>query len=247
MRMRSKILSVSVAMVLLLVCSTAAFPGGGGVSGGATEVTQLANKAQLIEQLREEVEQKLELIKQYQNMLQNTLQLPQNIWNDVTGQFEELYGILEQAKSLTFGAAFDHEKCEAENPGYREDTGGLNYSEIYKDRVEDWQQYWEATLLANNMAAEEIKDSQGLIKQLNEAAKSSEGQHQALQAGNQIMVYQAQQLSQIHASILRQIDAQAEFAMNEQQERTDEEEAMGKAIGEWQQGSKPDNLRKRGF
>jgi|GEM_PF-4204904 len=230
------ILSLMLAVLAVTVCYGG---GGGGVTGGATEMTQLANKSQLIEQVRQAVKQTQHLLEQYQNMLQNTQQLPQNIWKDITGELTVLQNLLSSAKSLTFGASLDHEKYTKQHPGYRESDKTQDYSQLYKDRMDYWQKYWEAVFKANQMTVETIKDQQSLIQQLNEAAKSSVGQHQALQAANQIAIYMAQQLSELRMDMQRQMDSQAEFAMNEQQERVDEQAAMEAAIGTWETGSSP--------
>lgn len=232
---------VGFALIIVLLVSSACFGGGGGgvVKGGATEMTQLANKAQLVEQVRQAVQQTQQLISQYQNMLQNTLQLPQNIWNDITGELSGLQNLLSSAQSLSFGAVLDHEKFTLVHPGYRDSGSTQNYAQLYKDRMGAWQKYWEAAMKANNMSVESIKNSQSLIKLLNDAAKSSEGQHQALQAANQISIYMAQQLSELRMDMQRQIDTQAKYALNEQQERADEQAAYETAIGTWQKQTAP--------
>jgi P-type conjugative transfer protein TrbJ len=227
------------AMAVLLVLSLsvlgdcpAVFAGGGGLSGGALESTQLLNKAELIKQVSEAVKQTQELILQYENMLLNTLQLPMSIWNDVTGTLSELQNLLNSAKSLTFGAALDFEKFTQQHPGFRtslEDE--TDFSKEYKKRIDNWQKYQEGVLKANQVAVESVKDNASLIKQLHEASKSSEGQMQALQAGNQIASFMAQELDALRLDLARQIDLQSEWAQNEQQERTDETAAFEAALG----------------
>jgi P-type conjugative transfer protein TrbJ len=221
------ILSLSV-----LLNAPAVFAGGGGMTGGALETTQLLNKAELVKQVAEAVKQTQELILQYENMLQNTLQLPMSIWNDVTGAMSELQNLLNSAKSLTFGAALDFEKFTKQHPGFRTSLeDGMDFSKEYKKRIGNWQEYQEGVLKANQIAVEDVKDNAALIKRLHEASKSSVGQMQALQAGNQIAAFMAQELDALRLDMARQIDLHSEWAQNEQQERTDETAAFEKALG----------------
>jgi P-type conjugative transfer protein TrbJ len=165
-------------------------------------------------------------------MLLNTLQLPVSIWNDVTGTLSELQNLLDSAKSLTFGAALDFEKFIQQHPGFRLSLDdGSDFSKEYKKRIDKWQEYQEGALKANRVAVESVKDNASLIKRLHEASKSSEGQMQALQAGNQIAAFMAQELDALRLDIARQIDLQSEWAQNEQQERTDETAAFEMALG----------------
>lgn len=242
---------LTVFIMLFLALPTCALAGGGGgMSGGALEMTQLENKAQLIDQLREQVQQTQQLIQQYQNMIQNTLALPENIWKDASGQLEKLRNLMESAGSLSFGVGFDLEKFIFKHPGYTEehkDEKGspMTDPEAYKSRVDSWEAYWRANAEANNLSWENVQDRAGLIEELNNAAKSSEGQHQALQAGNQIATFMAQELSDLHADTVRMADSIREFAQNEQQERTDEQAAYEKAIGTWKAPSQGKDRRKR--
>jgi P-type conjugative transfer protein TrbJ len=227
-----KIFTILLIFSILLFGSKDIVLAGGGMTGGALETTQLLNKAELIKQVAEAVKQTQELILQYENMLLNTLQLPMSIWNDVTGTLSELQNLLASVKSLTFGAALDFEKFIQQHPGFRKTLEeGMDFSKEYKKRIDKWQEYQEGVLKANQIAVESVKDNAALIKQLHEASKSSEGQMQALQAGNQIAAFMAQELDALRLDMARQIDLQSEWAQNEQQERTDEQAAFEMALG----------------
>lgn len=228
-------------VVSLVIFSTAAQAGGGGLGVGATEYTQLDNKLQLIKQVQEAVQQTVTLIDQYKNMLLNTLSLPETIWKDATKDIVKLRNLLNSAESLTYGAAFDDEKFQAKFPGFCDSTQ-KNYAAYYKTLVENWQQYIRAALEVNHLEAKKIMDDQAFIEELKKAAESSQGQHQALQAGNQIGIYMAQQLSQLRMDMQRQIELQAEYAGTVQQSSTDAHTAAKEAIGEWKELSKPQNF-----
>ena len=88
----------------------------GSATGAATEWTQLANNAQLIDllkssglqvdnqltqitQLAEQIQNQLKI---YENMLQNTAQLPDHIWGQVESDLNRLRSIVDQGHSISF-------------------------------------------------------------------------------------------------------------------------------------------------
>ena len=225
---RRVFLMIFLMMGLLI---TPAYAGGGALTGGSTEITQLANKAQLIKSLAEQVAQTKKMIDQYLNMLQNTIQLPAKVWADATNQLNSLKSIVQKGSALSFAAAMDETLFKKLHPGYKAPE---KFVENYKERVNNWTQYYKNVLKANGVRYDELEKEKNLVEQMKSLAGNTEGQHQALQAGNMIAAHMVEQLRQLRADMLRQIDAQAQFAENEQQERTEEIAAIEKAIGTWQ-------------
>jgi hypothetical protein len=88
----------------------------GGVTGEATEFTQLANNAELIKllessgtQIENQVKQISQLAEQiqnqlniYSNMLQNTARLPSQIWGQVEGDLKKLQSVVSQGQGIAF-------------------------------------------------------------------------------------------------------------------------------------------------
>jgi type IV secretion system protein TrbJ len=107
----------SIALVGALATFGAPSPGlAGSATGVATEWTQLANNAQLIDllkssglqvenqitqitQLAEQIQNQLKI---YQNMLQNTARLPQHIWGQVEDDLNQLRDIVNRARASRF-------------------------------------------------------------------------------------------------------------------------------------------------
>ena len=96
---------VASALAFALPASASA----GGVTGEATEWTQLANNTELIslvgksaEQVNNQITQISQLAEQiqnqiniYNNMLQNTAQLPNHIWGQVESDLKSLQNVVE--------------------------------------------------------------------------------------------------------------------------------------------------------
>lgn len=228
------VLFLNIALFLLVGNTNYAYAGGGGPSVSALESTQLANKAQLVKQVAEAIKQTEAQLKQFQNMLLNTAKLDSSTWKDASKEVERLRNLLKSAESLTFSLSFDAEKYDTRYPGYRS-IAGIDYPAFYKERAADWTKYYKAAMEVNHLEAKQIFEDQAFLKALHDASNSAVGQNQMLQAGNQIAVYMAQQMSQLRLDVSRQIESQNNFMMNSKQDETDEQAAMEAAIGTWKE------------
>lgn len=211
------------------------FAGGGGPAG-ALESTQLVNKAQLIKQVAEAVEQTVTQIKQYENMLLNTLKLGKATWADATKDLVKLRNLLQSAESLTFALSFDSEKFDTRYPGYRS-ISDIDYPTFYKNKTADWQSYYRAAMEANHLEAKRILDEQAFLNELHNAANNAVGQNQMIQAANQIAVYMAQQMTQLRLDLHRQIESQSTYMLDHKQNEVDEQVAWEEAVGTWRKPS----------
>lgn len=91
-------------LTLALCLATVSLPArasGGGLGGGATEATQLANNAELVASYAKHAESVMVQINQYMTMLQNLQQLPAAALRDALGTgVGELAGQMQQYLSL---------------------------------------------------------------------------------------------------------------------------------------------------
>jgi len=107
---------VRLAAVVVL-CSVSSAPVHAGAAAGiATEWTQLLNNSELVglvaqssQQIEQQVQQIAQLsqqiqnqIKIYENMRQNTAQLPSHIWGRVESDLSRLRGIVRQGQGIAF-------------------------------------------------------------------------------------------------------------------------------------------------
>ncbi|MDR1978537.1 MAG: hypothetical protein LBQ42_07370, partial [Synergistaceae bacterium] len=73
---------------------------GGGLSGGATEFTQLANNAELITQVGQLAESLQHEIQMIMDMIQNTLGLPQRLIGQVTGAIQNVMNVYNKVQGI---------------------------------------------------------------------------------------------------------------------------------------------------
>jgi P-type conjugative transfer protein TrbJ len=103
-----------VAVILGVPAAPPAFAGS--ATGGATEFTQVLNNGELVSlvgqsttQINNQIQQISQLatqiqnqLKIYQNMLQNTAQLPSHVWGQVEGDLKQLQSVVNQGQGIAF-------------------------------------------------------------------------------------------------------------------------------------------------
>lgn len=80
-----------------------AFAGGGGLTGGATEITQLLNHTELIASVAQEAQVVTNTLNQYATMIQNLKQIPQQLIGTVTMPWRQLSATYSNLSSAVSG------------------------------------------------------------------------------------------------------------------------------------------------
>jgi hypothetical protein len=142
------------------------------------------------------------------------------VWKDITAEVAAVYAALQAADSL-FSV-----------PGYRTPQEGqtFRFSELYKNRVGQWQTYALAAITANNTQTSDAISVQTTIKSLHDASLAAAGYRQFLQSRHQTANFMNQEISKLRTDIQRQIDAETRIALNERQERADWQAAFEQAV-----------------
>ena len=181
-----------------------AYAGGGAMSGGALETTQLANNSELgailgqeVEQISNQVKQITNQLNQYNEMLKQGLKLPTSFINDVTSQMQSLRTAVRQTVGLyqSYGRFADSLERMLDAPL----SGNALDNAITRSR--------QATATLNaiaNKIDETIRQSErdnDVISQLHDRSANAVGMMQALQAGNEISVATAQEINKLRQDI----------------------------------------------
>ena len=95
--MMKKTALVLAVLYLSGLCVTSGLAGGG-MSGGATEFTQIANNGELITQVGQLAEQIQKQIQMVEDMIFNTLDLPMKLAGDVTGMINTVMGVYNETQ-----------------------------------------------------------------------------------------------------------------------------------------------------
>lgn len=202
--------------------------------GDATEWTQLLNNAQLIgiagqsaEQVQNQLTQINQLAQQiqnqiqiYENMLQNTLQLPNHIWGQVESDFAQLQSLVNQGQGIAFSMGNLDDVLKQRFKSFGEFRTGLANGEDFSSSYQQWsdtnRDTIASTLHAAGLTSDQFATEEATMAQLRSMSESSVGQMQALQVAHQIAAQQVEQTQKLRALVSQQTTMMATWYQSEQ-------------------------------
>mgnify|MGYP003651163008 CR=1 FL=1 len=223
------------AGIILTVPVTPAYAGA--ATGAATEWTQLANNAQLVELLRSsglQVDNQLTQIAQlaehlqnqlkiYENMLQNTARLPDQIWGRVERDLDQLREVVEQGQGIAFSLGNADEILQQRFKSYADLGGKLPLGQSFSSTYQSWsdtnRETIGSTLKAASLTAEQFDSEEATMGQLRALSQSSDGQMKALQVGHQIAAQQVSQMQKLRGLVSQQMAMMGTWLQSEQSDK----------------------------
>jgi P-type conjugative transfer protein TrbJ len=239
--MKQIFLLIAVFYVFFLLTGTAR--AGGGLTGGATEFTQIANNSELLTQVSQLAEQIEQQIQMAQDMIHNTLNLPGKLMGNVTGMFNTVMnaynraqGILNRLSNLDeeFYNKFYSSVSDLTNPS----SWVKNYSAEYFKLSEGMEKEAQRTAESLKVSADDITDSGELLEKLAENASSAEGRNAILQASNEFLGFIGGELVKTRTLLAEQMKSYLDYA---ERRRTLEDAAadvLKRDIENWQSPEK---------
>lgn len=230
-------LEVARAASLVALVLPLSFPGvaaAGGVTGQATEWTQLANNAELIslvgqssEQIQNQITQITQLAEQiqnqiriYENMLQNTAQLPNHIWGQVERDLARLQSIVAQGQGVAFSMGNIDDVLKQRFQSFAEFETGLVTGEDFSSSYRTWsdtnRDTIAGTLRAASLTAEQFASEESTMSSLRSLSESADGQMKALQVGHQIAGQQVAQMQKLRGLVSQQTTMMGTWYQSEQ-------------------------------
>ena len=210
---------------------------GGGLPVGATELTQILNNGELltiggqnaqqignqVTQITNQVTQIANQLKIYQNMLQNTAQLPENIWGQVERDLTSLQGIVQQGQGMAFSMGNLDDALRNRFQSYADFKTNIpdnaSYSTMYQSWSDTNRDTISGTLAAANLTAEQFQTEESTMKQLRAQSSSATGQLQALQVGHSIATQQVEQMQKLRGLVSQQVTMMGTWYQAEQTEK----------------------------
>jgi P-type conjugative transfer protein TrbJ len=179
---------------------------------GATEMTQIANNVELVMQYLQQMEsyatqlrQWETQMRQYANAVQNTLNIPKQVWNAVTTDLMGVAQIVRSGRSLAYSASNIAEQFGNTFKGYNAPT---NFRQAYSGWSASTLDTLKGAFAANQLQAAQFANEEGTLAYLRAQSESAEGQMQAIQVGAQIAEQQVQQLQKLRQLMMVQSSAQ---------------------------------------
>jgi P-type conjugative transfer protein TrbJ len=229
---RATLLAISAAAIMVAGAAHA-----GGVTGQATEWTQLANNGELIslvgkstEQVNNQIKQITQLAEQiqnqlniYENMLQNTAQLPNHVWGQVEGDLNRLRSIVGQGQGIAFSMGNVDEVLKQRFQSFADFKtnlpAGASFSSTYQNWSNTNRDTIGGTMKAANLTAEQFTSEEATMGELRTMSESADGQMKALQVGHQIAAQQVAQMQKLRGLVSQQMTMMGTWYQSEQAEK----------------------------
>jgi type IV secretion system protein TrbJ len=221
----------------LIGCWTTGAACAGTATGAATEWTQLLNNSELVslvgqssEQVRNQITQITQLAEQienqlkiYENMLQNTAQLPAHVWGEIEGDLTKLRNVVEQGQGIAFSMGNADDLLKARFKTYaalKTDLGdGKSYSQLYQTWSDTNRDTISGSLRAASLTADQFDSEEDTMRQLRTLSQSADGQMKALQVGHEIAAEQVGQMQKLRGLISQQMTMTGTWLQSEQSDR----------------------------
>lgn len=209
----------------------------GGVTGQATEWTQLLNNGELIslvgkstEQINNQITQILQLaeqiqnqIRMYENMLQNTAQLPFHTWSQVEADLNRLRSLVAQGQGIAFSMSNADDVLRQRFASYGDFKNGLADGETFASQYETWSTTNRDTiagaLKAAGLTAEQFSSEEETMASLRSMSESADGQMKALQVAHEIAAEQVAQAQKLRALVAQQTTMMGTWYQSEQTDK----------------------------
>lgn len=226
-----------VAAICYLVVAAPAAAGGGALTGGATEWTQILNNTELVglvgqstQQINNQITQITQLAQQiqnqlriYQNMLQNTARLPQQIWGQVESDLNRLRNIVGQGQGIAFSMGNVDDVLKQRFKSYADFKTNLPNGATFSSTWQNWsttnRDTIGASLKAAGLTSDQFTSEETTMSQLRGMSQSADGQMKALQVGNQIAAQQVAQMQKLRGLFAQQVTMMGTWFQSKQAEK----------------------------
>lgn len=218
--------TISIFMAAVIATSAPLAHAGGGMTGGSTEVTQLANNVQLLASYVEQAQQTVTQMNQYAAMLRSLQKLTPNsalqaasqqLWanQNMNQSFKDLFTIVNNGQKIAYGSTALEQRLRYMNPGYG-NLGSFDFKKAYKDWSDTTNGTLSSALNLVSKQADDFQTEKDLVAQLSDVSSSVDGQVQAVQAGNQIGIAMIGQMQKLRQLQMAQLNAQSMSAYTAQ-------------------------------
>ncbi len=206
----------------------------GSATGAATEWTQLANNAQLVDllkssglqvdnqltqisQLAEQIQNQLKI---YENMLQNTAQLPVHVWGQIESDLNQLRSIVDQGQGIAFSMGNADDVLKQRFKSYADFQTTLPNRENFSTTYQAWSDMNRdtiaSTLKAASLTADQFDSEENTMSSLRTMSDSADGQMKALQIGHEIAAQQVAQMQKLRGLVSQQMTMMGTWFQSEQ-------------------------------
>lgn len=214
---------ISKALIAIVIGSPPISPASAGAAGGgATEFTQLLNNGQLVQlagqsaqQINNQITQISQLAQQiqnqlkiYENMRQNTAQLPAHVWGQVESDLKQLQNVVNRGQGMAFSMGNIDDVLKQRFQSYAQFKANLPNDASFASTYQTWsmtnRDTISSTLQAAGLTSQQFATENSTMAQLKTASQSADGQMKALQVGHEIAAQEVAQMQKLRGLISQQ-------------------------------------------
>ncbi|CDM60317.1 MULTISPECIES: P-type conjugative transfer protein TrbJ [Rhizobium] len=209
----------------------------GTATGAATEWTQLANNAQLVDllkssgiqvdnqltqisQLAEQIQNQLKI---YENMMQNTVQLPDHVWGQVESDLNQLRSIVDEGQGIAFSMGNADDVLQQRFQSYADLKTNLRDNGTVSSTYQSWSNTNRDTiassLKAASLTADQFDSEEDTMSSLRSMSETADGQMKALQVGHEIAAQQVAQMQKLRGLVSQQMTMMGTWLQTEQTDK----------------------------
>ena len=207
-----------------------------------TNVEQLTNAIKQYQEAVEQTQQQITMVRQnieqYENMLQNTAQLPANLVSELRGNLTRLANLSSNLKTLrgdivglgqVFNSLFPEQALfgELAGAGPKEvEAANARYQQQWDKWSETVDQASQATFQLSGHQLDDLQKDAGRFQSyLDELLSTPDGQQKAIMAGNQLSALQVQEARQLRELMATQVQSNLASQMKSEKESQMSQEA----------------------
>ena len=212
---------------------------GGGMTGGATEITQILNNSELLmqsAQMYEQVQQTIQQVQMAQQQLKNLVNAPQMIWGQVQGELSKLTQLVSQGQALGYALSNIDKQFSSQFKGYAKSLK-MDFKQQSKDWTQTTLDSLKAALSTAGLQSEQFASEQTAMDSIQAIAAGSPGALQAAQAGVMVASQQVQQLQKLRQLFMSQMQAQNAYLAKQEQQAANDRSTMDEHFKEYTPGS----------
>ncbi|WP_263770117.1 hypothetical protein [Propionivibrio soli] len=195
---------IATAVAILWLANSTAFAGGG-MGGGATEVTQIINMTQLIMSYAQQVEQYAVELKQYETMTRNLMENPAGVLApDLTRMASNASRIMAVGKDIASSMA----RVDANFASTFNNPTAASFGAKFAQWTDASNDALRASLRNAGLQREQFKDDNAALQAMTQSVAQSQGNLAALQALGSLNAAQIQESMKLRDLVSQQQVAQ---------------------------------------
>jgi len=225
----ARTVTAGVTVVVFTVTAVCPPPARAGVGLFATEITQLLNHVELIDQYVEQVQMVGNQLTQIQNMIRNTTVNPSQVFGSVAQDLQTLANAVQGANALAYSMGNLDAQFTQRFPGYQ--AVGTNYGAQYSQWTSTAMATITSTLRGMGLQSSQLQNEQTILNALRIRSENPIGMSDTVAAGNQIAEQQVEQMQKLREMMLLDLESKQAYQAAELQDQMSTHANMDKMFG----------------